>query len=159
MNPLRPNFQRMRSLYTRSTNGPLVFNLLAHSKCKAQSLLSQGPYGDMSSNDMSCDDVSPSDTSSGATSSFSIKWHVWYNRYYISILLSSLMKCHQMTCHYLPRHHTCHVITWHVINDNKLKTCAYSRRVTTLTNTPIPRPDGPTWTKFDGISYFEILSI
>ena len=118
---LRPNFQRMRSLYTRSTNGPLVFNLLAHSKCKAQSLISQGPYGDMSSNDMSCDDVSPSDTSSGATSSFSIKWHVWYNRYYISILSSSLMKCHQMTCHHLPRHHTCHVITWHVINDDKLK--------------------------------------
>ena len=118
---LGPNFQRMRSLYTRSTNGPLVFNLLAHSKCKAQSLISQGPYGDMSSNDMSCDDVSPSDTSSGATSSFSIKWHVWYNRYYISILSSSLMKCHQMTCHHLPRHHTCHVITWHVINDDKLK--------------------------------------
>ena len=113
---LELNFQRMRSLYTRSTNGPLVFNLLAYSKCKAQSLISQGPYGDMSSNDMSCDDVSPSDTSS-----FSIKWYVWYNRYYISILSSFLMKCHQMTCHHLPRHRTCHVITWHVINDDKLK--------------------------------------
>ena len=148
MNPLRPNFQRMWSLYTRSTNGPLVFNLLAHSKCKAQSLISQGPNSDMSSNDMSCDDVSPSDTSSGATSSFSIKWHVWYNRYYISILSSSLMKCHQMTCHHVTRHQW-----W------QIKTRAYSRRVTTLTNTPIPRPDGPTWTKLNGISYSEILSI
>ena len=101
--------------------GPLFLNFLAHSKGKAQSLISLGPNSDMSSNDMSCDDVSPSDTSSGATSSFSIKWHVWYNRYYISILSSSLMKCHQMTCHHLPRHHTCHVITWHVINDDKLK--------------------------------------
>ena len=53
--------------------GPLFFKLLAHSKCKVQSLISLGPNGDMSSNDMSCDDVSPSDTSSGATLSFSIK--------------------------------------------------------------------------------------
>ena len=154
----------MTSLYTRSTNGPLIFKLLAYSKCKAQSLISLGPNSDMSSNDMSCDDVSLSDTSSGATSSFSTKWHVWYNRYYISILSSFLMKCHQMTCHHLPRHRTCHVITchvitWHVINDDKLKTRAYSRRVTTLTNTPILRPDGPTWTKLYGISYCEILSI
>ena len=115
------NYQRMRSLYTRSTNGPLVFNLLAYSKCKAQSLISQGPNGDMSSNDMPCDDVSPSDTSSGATSSFSIKWHVWYNRYYISILPSSLMKCHQMTCHHLPCRRACHVITLHIINNDILK--------------------------------------
>ena len=103
---LGPNFQRMRSLYTRSTNGPLVFNLLAHSKCKAQSLISQGPNSDMSSNDMSCDDVSPSDTSSGATSSFSIKWHVWYNRYYILILSSfswNVIKWHVIICHIIVR--------------------------------------------------------
>ena len=56
-----------------STNEPLVFKLLAHLKCKAQSLILLGPNSDKSSNDMSCDDVSPSDTSSGATSSFSIK--------------------------------------------------------------------------------------
>ena len=159
MIPLGPNFQRMRSLYTRSLNGPLVFNLLAHLKCKAQSLISQSPNGDMSSIDMSCDDVSPSDTSSGATSSFSIKWHVWYNRYYIfnPLIISHEMSSNDMlsfaTSSYVPRHH----VTRH--QWRQIKTRAYSRRVTTLTNTPIPRPDGPTWTKLYGISYCEILSI
>ena len=96
MNPYGPNFQKIGFLYTRSTYGPLIFHYLSYSKCKAQSIIWLGLISDMSSNDMSCDDVSSSDTSLGATSSFSIKWHVWYNRYYVSILSSFLMKCHQM---------------------------------------------------------------